>query len=69
MCRSNFIADQTIPGLCSSDLASRAVDAVLLQHRRVTGRDLHRQRYAFREALKDLDSHLLRDIGIDLRGV
>ena len=69
MCRFRFIIDQSIPGLCSSDLASRAADAILLQHRRVTGRDLHRQRFAFREALKDLDSHLLRDIGIDLRGV
>ena len=66
MQRATFIADGTIPGLCSCDLARRAADAIIVVHLQHRGHDLTGHHRAFRKALRGLDRRLLRDIGIDL---
>ena len=58
--------DVTIPGLSSRDLVRRACYAIQQTYTALTSaRASLRRDLALREALGDLDTHLLRDIGVD----
>ena len=61
MHHGRFIADRTMPGLSPSDLAERATHGIVVDQC-----GLSRRHAAYRRALRGLDRHLLRDIGIDL---
>ncbi len=66
MHHGRFIADRTMPGLSPSDLAERASHGIVVDPCGLSRRHAARRRAAYRRALRGLDRHLLRDIGIDL---
>lgn len=62
---THFI-DPTIPGMSSSELIERASHSIL-DGCRAFSEDLAawRREHAIRQALADLDTHQLRDLGLD----
>jgi hypothetical protein len=61
-----YFVDVTIPGLSASDLVSRAGDVIQSTLQSVTDGDASgRRERAMRRGLRGLDSHQLRDLGLD----
>lgn len=66
MANSSFVADNTIPGLGASDLIRRAATVFTSTYGSLASEmaKARRERQIAR-ALRGLDAHILRDIGMD----
>ena len=66
MANPSFVVDNSIPGLGASDLVRR-VATIVASTRNALAEDMARRRRdrQIAKALRGLDQHMLRDIGMD----
>jgi uncharacterized protein YjiS (DUF1127 family) len=68
MAKSSFVVDNTIPGLGASDLLRRASSIFSSTYGTLAGEMARaRRERQIQRALRGLDAHILRDIGMDRR--